>query len=406
MGHPLRTVSIGILVALAMLVAASTRTVRADDPVSSSVRYNREIVRIFERKCISCHTDTSLAMPLDSYHDVRPWARAIREEILERRMPPWPAAPGVRPLANELALTTREIAIVMAWIDGGTPRGEPEDLPAPKPSGTWKAGEPDLMLRLPSQQVTADGTAYVRRVTVATGLAGDRWLRGFDVVPGERRFVRSVFLYLRSAAGVEQWLGGWTPWHAMTQAPANVAFRLPAGMSLDVELHYAGWDDTPRPGSEQGDPTLTDTSTVGLYFQRERPASAVDTVSMTATGAASRLRSEATLNADTVVWAVKPGLSRGELVQPGAIEMRAILPGGGTEPILWIRDHGSEWQLPYVLREPLRLPRGSRLVLTAHGADIAGATATASVLTYPPVAGADPTTGHSLKGRTAQPLPR
>src|SRR5262245_56734940 len=88
----------------------------ADDPVSSSVRYNREIVRIFEHKCVACHMETGVAVPLETYQDVRPWTRAIREEILERRMPPWPAVTGVRPLANEMSLTTREIAIVTSWI--------------------------------------------------------------------------------------------------------------------------------------------------------------------------------------------------------------------------------------------------------------------------------------------------
>ena len=380
----MRPTAIGMLVALATLVAAGGRTARADDPVSSSVRYNREIVRIFERKCSPCHSTPGLSIPLDRYHDVRPWAQAIREEILERRMPPWPAAPGVRPLANELALTTREIAIITAWIDGGTPRGEPSDLPARASSGTWKAGDPDLTLALPPQKVTPDGNPYVRRVKVATALTGDRWLRGFDVAPGERRLLRSVFLSVKHA-GSEQWLGGWTPWYAMTQAPDQVGFRLPAGTSLEVELHYAGWDEEDRP--------LTDASVLGLYFHPERPASVVETLVVTATSAAQGVRGETTLTGDAVLWAMKPRLDRGELAQPGAIEMRAILPGGGIEPLLWINDHRSDWQLPYVLREPLRLPRGARLVLTAHGTDIAGANATASVLTYRPAGAVDPTVG-------------
>jgi hypothetical protein len=390
----MRPTSVGLLVALGMLAAAGSRTARADDPVSSSVRYNREIVRIFERKCIACHTDPGLAIPLNRYYDVRPWAQAIREEILERRMPPWPAAPGVRPLANELALTTREIAIITAWIDGGTPRGEPSDLPQPGPQKEWRAGEPDLSLTLPSQQVKPDGNPYVRRVKVPTALTGERWLRGFDIVPGERRALRSVFLYLKGAGQAEQWLGGWTPWYAMTQAPDNVGFHLPAGASLEAELHYAAWDESERP--------LTDMSRIGLYFQARRPAAVVDTLAVTATpGPARALRGEVTLTADAVIWAIKARLDRAAEPHPGAIEMRAITPGGGIEPVLWIKDHRSEWQLPYVLREPLRLPRGSRLVLTAHAANTSAANAAASVLTYRPVPATDPTTRNPLKGPAA-----
>lgn len=384
----MRPAVISILVAVGMLAAAASRPARADDPVSSSVRYNREIVRIFERKCVACHADRSLSIPLDSYHDVRPWAQAIREEILERRMPPWPAAPGVRPLANELALTTREIAIITAWIDGGTPRGEPSDLPAATSRAPWRAGEPAMVLALPAQQVTADGRAYVRRVTVATGLARDRWLRGFDVVPGERRALRSVFLYARHADG-EQWLGGWTPWYAMTHAPEHVGFKLRAGASLDVELHYAAWDESERP--------LTDASSVGLYFHAERPDVPAETltVSATSTGTATAVRGEVLLRSDTVVWAIRPRIGREGAAQPGALELRAVLSGGRIEPLLWIKEHQPEWQLPYVLSEPLRLPRGARIVLTAHGDDLGSANVAASLLTHP--AAASSPTPESLK---------
>jgi hypothetical protein len=404
MSRTTRTIAIGALITWAVFVATSTDS-RADDPVSSSVRYNREIVRIFERKCIACHTDKSLSMPLDSYHAVRPWAQAIREEILERRMPPWPAAPGVRPLANELALSTREIAIITAWIDGGTPRGEPSDLPAPRAQRVWKAGEPDLTLKLPQQSVTPDGTPHVRRLTIATGLTRDGWLRGFDVVPGEPRALRSALLHIKGPEG-DQWLGGWTPWYAMTDAPAHVGFRLPAGASLEVELHYLAWDDGPATEIGKANRTLADVSTVGLYFHGERPASIAETITLAAgvpelkfrptsagaaAGAGARtsargLRGETVLNGDTVIWAVKPRMDRAEKIEPGAIEMRAILPGGAVEPLLWIKDHRSDWQLPYVLREPARLPRGSRLVLTAHPENSAGASASASVLTYRPAA--------------------
>ena len=70
---------------------------------------------------------------------------------------------------------------------------------------------------------------------------------------------------------------------------------------------------------------------------------------------------------DSMVWALRPQLQRAGTALPGSIEIRAIKPDGAVEPLLWINDHRPEWQLPYVLREPMRLPRGTRIVLTAHG---------------------------------------
>src|SRR5262245_7590147 len=162
------------VICLILLPTVFLMPVAGDDPVSSLVRYNREIVRIFEHKCVSCHNEGGVAMPLETYADLRPWTRSIREEILERRMPPWPAVVGVRPLANEMTLTTREIAIITSWIDGGTPRGDAADLPLRKPRETWANGDPDLKLALPLQNVPPGDSSYVRRVTVPARLNSDR----------------------------------------------------------------------------------------------------------------------------------------------------------------------------------------------------------------------------------------
>ena len=62
-------------------------------------------------------------MSLVTYEDARPWARAIREEVLTRRMPKWHAARGYGQFANDRSLTPFEIALVVAWVDGGAVRG-------------------------------------------------------------------------------------------------------------------------------------------------------------------------------------------------------------------------------------------------------------------------------------------
>jgi hypothetical protein len=372
-----------VLAAIAVLAAASglLPPVDADDPVSSLVRYNREIVRIFERKCVGCHARGGLSLPLETYQDVRPWARAIREEILERRMPPWPAVNGVRPLANDISLTTREIAIITSWLDGGTPRGDPADLPPQHEHRAWVSGEPDLKLSLPQQSVPGD-SSIARRITVPTGLRAQQWLRGFDIDPGERRALRSVFLFLKEANGKERWLGGWTPWHSMTHTAFEATYRLPANAVLAVELHYKTWTESKE--------TLSDTSMLGLYFQRNRSATVLEDHTVTALPPATdqqppRLRGELRLSRDIVVWALRPRLAdnRGNTVQ-GSIEVRAIKPDGAIEPLLWLKENSEDWQLPYLLRDPLQLQRGSRLVLTAYPSTLEDKpSAVVSILGYP-----------------------
>ncbi len=194
-----------------------------------------------------------------------------------------------------------------------------------------------------------------------TRLRSERWLRGFDLVPGDRRVVRSAFLFLEAQGGREQWLGGWTPWHAMT-APPGVAYRLPAGAVLTLELHYRAW--------EPGD-AASDRSEVGLYLDSARPTALAQDLAVAvpaAGGASLRLRGEATLSADSTLWAFRPRLANGDDSVRGSIELAAVRPDGATLPLLWIRDYQPDWQTPYVLREPVRLPRGSRLTVTAYPA--------------------------------------
>ena len=69
-------------------------------------------------------------MSLLTYELARPWAVAIREEVLARRMPPWPAVPGYGEFKNHVGLSAQEISIVANWVEGGAPEGEPEFLPA------------------------------------------------------------------------------------------------------------------------------------------------------------------------------------------------------------------------------------------------------------------------------------
>jgi hypothetical protein len=359
-----------------LCVAFDGVRISADDPVTSAVRYNREIVRILERRCVVCHDDGGISIPLDSYHAVREWARPIREEILMRRMPPWPAAGGVRPLANDHSLSTREMAIITAWVDGGTPRGEPSDLPPPKPAVEWPAGTPDAAIAVPPQTFTADGTPQVVRTKLSPKLPGERWLRGFDIVPGERRALRSAFLFLESADGGEQWLGGWTPWYAMTNAPAPAP--LPANATLVLELHYAAWEEPAAP--------ITDESRIGLYLAAQRPSATLRDLRVTASRAKSegrrtQLTGEAVVAEDSTIWAFAPRLQNGAAVAPGSIEVKAVRPDGGIEPLLWVKENRADWQVPYVLREPLRLARGSRVVVTAYGEN--NPTASVSIAWYP-----------------------
>jgi hypothetical protein len=95
------------------------------------VSWSRDIAPLVQARCVRCHRpDGRGPMPLLTYEDARPWARAIREEVLTRRMPKWHAARGYGDFANDPSLSPFEIALVVAWVDGGAPKDPPRNAPA------------------------------------------------------------------------------------------------------------------------------------------------------------------------------------------------------------------------------------------------------------------------------------
>src|SRR3954447_21088628 len=102
---------------------------RAHDPITTKLTWNREISRIIYSRCIGCHRPRAQAFSLLTYLDARPWAKAIAEEVLERRMPPWGAVKGVGDFRNDQALTPEQLELITSWAQGGSPEGLEKDLP-------------------------------------------------------------------------------------------------------------------------------------------------------------------------------------------------------------------------------------------------------------------------------------
>lgn len=105
------------------------------DVITTKVTFDREIVRLFNDHCISCHSKGGTAFPLTTWAEARPWAKAIGEEVLRRRMPPWGAVKGFGDFRNDQGLTPEQLELIVDWEEGGAPEGEEKDLPpAPKPA--------------------------------------------------------------------------------------------------------------------------------------------------------------------------------------------------------------------------------------------------------------------------------
>src|SRR5436190_19663523 len=158
-------------------------------PAFADVTFTRAVAPILHARCVSCHRPGEAApMPLRTFAEARPFARAIRERVASRRMPPWPADRAVGGFVNDPSLTDRQIATIVEWADSGAAQGDPSEMPAlPQFTDGWQLGEPDLVVDLPEIQVPAIGGDLFPLPTVAVKMDQDRWVRAVEIRPSNRQ---------------------------------------------------------------------------------------------------------------------------------------------------------------------------------------------------------------------------
>ena len=146
--------------------ACSQPPLQAHEIITTRLTWTEQISRIFQQRCTSCHQEGGQApMPLTTYEQVRPWAKAIKYEILSRRMPPWDAVKGYGEFSNDLSLSQDDIAKISSWVEGGAPEGSEIFLPPPadaKPA--VEALHPD------GERLALSGTLTLERDSVTLGI--------------------------------------------------------------------------------------------------------------------------------------------------------------------------------------------------------------------------------------------
>ncbi len=178
------------------LVAAAVAANAA--AASEAITFNREVAPILFKNCINCHRPGGSApgVSLISFADAKPWAASIKQQVLRREMPPWPADPqrSVK-FRNDPRLSQQDIATLAAWVDAEAPQG---DTPPPAVPATLKGwlhpggAKPDAVIALPEFTVPASGEIpyVIRRVPVP--LTEDKWIVAMQVRPGNEALVHHM----------------------------------------------------------------------------------------------------------------------------------------------------------------------------------------------------------------------
>ena len=217
-----RSFVLGSAGALVLSIVATPVDVTAQNPAAAKAAppahtYAKDIAPIMQRSCQTCHRPgTNAPMSLLTYEDVRPWARAIKNKVTQRLMPPWHIERnvGIQQFKDDPSLSDAEIATIAAWVDAGAPRGNPAEMPPP-PSfpddEAWHIGEPDLIVEIPKPHVVpaAGGDLWIDYIA-DSGLTEDRYLQAVEAKPGPgaRAVVHHLLTYLIQEVDQDEVLAG------------------------------------------------------------------------------------------------------------------------------------------------------------------------------------------------------
>lgn len=127
----------GVIFRASALLLVSTATIGAHDIITTKITWSKEMSRLVYKRCATCHRDGGAAFSLMTYEAARPWAKAIKEETLERRMPPWQAVKGFGEFKDDRGLTEEELEVISDWVEGGAPEGDPKFMPQPPKPVEW-----------------------------------------------------------------------------------------------------------------------------------------------------------------------------------------------------------------------------------------------------------------------------
>ena len=363
---------------------------------TAQVTFTRDVLPILQNHCQECHRPGEAApMAFLNYQQVRPWAKAIREAVLIRKMPPWFADPHYGKFQNDRRLSQQEIGTLVAWSDGGAREGDMKDAPPPRQFvDGWDIGQPDAVFEMPqAYAVPAAGTVEYQYVVIPTGFSEDKWVQFAECRPGNRKLVHHMIAFIREpgskwlkdakpgipfvpargerrkdAQGRErrdddsvpnaELLVGFAPGLPAAVLRPGQAKLVKAGSDIVLQMHYTA-------NGKAGD----DRSKVGVIFAKQPPreriftAAAVNNKFVIPAGDPNyEVHSEITLYKDAKLTDLMPHMHlRGK-----DFVYKAVYPSGETETLLSVPGYDFSWQLFYYLSDQKILPKGTRIECTAH----------------------------------------
>ena len=388
------TIKVSGVLLCAFAVAATAPVSASAAEAEATPTFTKDVAPIFQAKCEACHRAGSIApMSLVTYTESRPWARSIKDRVSTRQMPPWhiDRTVGITKFKNDRSLSDEQLDTIVRWVDGGAPRGNPEDMPAAvdwPDESIWNFAEqfdgpPDLIIESTPYTMPALASDVWWKPQVPTGLTQERWARAIESRPktvAGRKMIHHAIARLvqeepdaqirqanqaNPAAGVDRSrsAGTFMEWAVGKQGeimrPGSGKLMLP-GSEILWDIHMAA------SGEE-----VTDSVQLGVYlYPKDSPPEHRQVLHLMGTG-----RMDIPPNSLTMTEGFFPLQRAGriESFQPHmhlrgtAMSLEAILPSGRRQLLSHVGDFNFNWHNSYVYADDVAplLPKGTLMKVTA-----------------------------------------
>lgn len=341
--------------------------------------YNKDIAPILYENCATCHRPGEVApFSLLTYQDAAKRASLIATVTKKRYMPPWKPEPGYGNFDHVRRLTDEQIALIQGWAAAGGPEGDKADKPAIPafPTG-WQAGEPDQVLKVPEPYaLAADGRDQFRCFVVPMNLTKESYVSGAEFRPGNARVVHHALIFLDSTGTARKLaaassgsgypcfggpgftgaglLVGWAPGYTALPPEPSLSLPVRPGTDVVIQIHYH-----PSGKPEQ------DQSSIGLKFSgpptKGRALLLVMNRYLDIPAGESHyvVKGSVTVPQDAELWGITPHAH----YLATDMKVNARLPDGSVIPLIWVKDWDFNWQGQYRYKQPIKLPKGTKIEL-------------------------------------------
>jgi hypothetical protein len=346
--------------------------------------YAEHVAPIINEHCVTCHRPGEVApFSLVGYENAKKWAAMAHKVTATGQMPPWKAKSGYGEFQDENRLSANEAEILRLWSEQGAVRGDSKkEPPTPKFDSDWALGKPDLVVtQSKPYAVSPEGTDEYRNFVVTTSSKDPMWITAMDVKPGNTRIVHHVIVFLDNTGQSEKLaaqnkdgkegyetfggvgflpsgsLGGWAPGMRARMLPTGKAFRVEPGARLVLQVHYN------KSGKAESDLTR-----VGLYFAKKPVEQRMQLawlfnmmLNIPANAKAHKQLYRHYVPDNITMYGVMPHMH----LLGKEMKAWAELPDKSVVPLIHVQDWDFNWQLNYLFKKPVKIPKGSTIFVEA-----------------------------------------